>query len=75
MTYVSLANARQRRRRWLKTGLYDWTWTKRKRGERGDERVEKGASRGKLEEKEPGGCLESSQNDSQPPVIYIRLRG
>lgn len=30
---------------------------------------------GRLEEKEPGGCLESSQNDSQPPVIYIRLRG
>jgi len=26
-------------------------------------------------EKDRGGRLASSKNDSQPPVIYIRLRG
>lgn len=46
-------------------------WKRRRRREREGER----GIAGRLEEKEPGGCLESSQNDSQPPVIYIRLRG
>lgn len=54
------------------------TWKKAKKGVKEEEEGERERGRGiagRLGEKEPGGCLESSQNDSQPPVIYIRLRG
>lgn len=49
-------------------------WKRRKREREREGGRERGIA-GRLGEKEPGGCLESSQNDSQPPVIYIRLRG
>ena len=77
MTYVSVANARETEARTMVERGCATGRGRKERGGRGreNERVEKGASRGKREGKEPGGCLESSQNDSQPPVIYIRLRG